>query len=224
MKVVIVEDEIRIREGIVKLLKKLDSSYEIVGEAWNGLDGLEICKKEKPDLVITDIKMPQMDGLQMLVNMSREGMHPKVIVLSAYSEFEYARGAMRLGVTEYLLKPISLSEFSQALENIKEQIEKDNQKKPDQVGTMNQVFRDIIDGRMEISEQTATYLSKNYNISVDQSFIIICIYLGSNFEADSTRTQGELIHSFSRYKANSWESSPWMDRSGRSTEYKQRNQ
>ena len=105
MRIVIVEDEIRIREGISKLLGKIDPSYEIVGEAENGRAGLELVKAARPDLVITDIKMPEMDGLQMLEELHKDGLLIKAIVLSAYSEFAYAQQAIHLGVSEYILKP-----------------------------------------------------------------------------------------------------------------------
>lgn len=204
MKIVIVEDEVRIREGIEKLLKKLDSDYQIVGMACNGHDGLTVCREQNPDVVITDIKMPQMDGIHMLSAMNEEGNRAKAIVLSAYSEFEYARKAMKLGVTEYLLKPIALSDFSQALENVKQQIEKDRQKKPAQVGTMEQVFRDIISGRMEMVKETANYLRNNYQIEPEQSFVMICVYLGKNFDKELNQSKKQLLHAFSLYKGISY--------------------
>lgn len=128
MKFVIVEDEIRIREGILRLLPKLDKENEIVGEAENGLEGLEIIRKEKPDVIITDIRMPLMDGLDMLEKLHEEGCDAKAIVLSAYSEFEYARQAIRLGVTEYLLKPIVIGDFSDAVERVKKRMGKGQKK------------------------------------------------------------------------------------------------
>ena len=70
MKVLIVEDEIRIREGIRKLLTKLSEEYLVIGEAENGVQGLNMVMDLRPDLVITDIKMPQMDGLEMLLQLS----------------------------------------------------------------------------------------------------------------------------------------------------------
>ncbi len=200
MNVVIVEDEVRIREGIVNLLKKIDPSCEIAGEAVNGLDGLNICKKIKPDIVITDIRMPHMDGIQMLTHLKQVGVSPQVILLTAYSEFEYARSAMKLGVTEYLLKPISVNDFTIALDNSKQKLQREKQIKPAQVGTMVQVFRDIIDGRIEISEETEEYLLHNYDIKLDQSFLLICSYLGSDFENKVEQAQKQLLHSFSRYK------------------------
>ena len=122
MRILIVEDEIRISEGIEKLLHKIDSEYEIAGIAADGIEGLQMCRQLNPDLIITDVQMPEMDGLKMLEAVYAEGFAAKAIVISAYSEFEYARGAMKLGVTEYLLKPVNLSEFTNALENIKHQI------------------------------------------------------------------------------------------------------
>ncbi len=109
MKIVVVEDEIRIREGISRLLGKLKQGYEMEGEA-EIEQGLELIRRVKPDVVITDIKMPKMDGFEMLKIMYREGIQAKAIVLSAYSEFEYARKAMSMGVTEYLLKPVTFGD------------------------------------------------------------------------------------------------------------------
>ena len=144
MRIVVIEDEIRIREGIIKLLGKLNKGYEVVGEADNGRTGLELLKEKCPDIVITDIRMPEMDGLEMLQAMYEIGLNTKAIVISAYSEFEYARTAMKLGVTEYLLKPITLSAFSQSLNKVAFQIKKERTKKPDQLATLEQVFRELV--------------------------------------------------------------------------------
>ncbi len=200
MKIVIVEDEVRIREGFFKLLGKLGDEYEIVGEAGNGRQGLEVCRDKKPDLVITDVQMPEMDGLQMLQSIYDEGLDIKAIVLSAYSEFEYARTAMKLGVTEYLLKPLNISDFSTALENIRHQMEEDRRKKPQAVGTLDQVMREIIGGRMTADDEVEKYLRKNYGIIGTQKFIILCDYLGNQYESQWQREQKELSNSLSFYE------------------------
>ena len=80
-----------------------------------------------------------MDGLEMLERMVKAGIRTKAIVLSAFSEFEYARTAMKLGVTEYLLKPIAYNELMQSLENVSFQIEKERREKPEQIGTPEQM-------------------------------------------------------------------------------------
>lgn len=204
MKVVIVEDEIRIREGIEKLLLKAKDEFELVGEAENGEAGLHLLRELRPDIVITDIRMPLMDGLEMLTQMMNEGLNTKAIVLSAYSEFEYARKAMKLGVTEYLLKPITYHDFLQALENVKYQVEKERQDKPAQIGTIEQIFQFLIDGSLEINDELFSYLSNNYQIEKEQSFAIVCTYLGSNYQEVWEKAKSELAHGLSRYEKLSY--------------------
>lgn len=85
IKIVIVEDEIRIREGMEKLIKKLDDEYEIVGTAENGREGAALVRNVQPDVIVTDIRMPLMDGLEMLTQLYGEGYAGKAVVLSAYS-------------------------------------------------------------------------------------------------------------------------------------------
>lgn len=182
MKIIIVEDEIRIREGISKLLGKLGEDYEVLGEACDGNDGLKLCLKEKPDLVITDIRMPKMDGIEMLEKIYQSGLKTKAIVVSAYSEFEYARGAMKLGVTEYLLKPISLMDFSNALNNIKVQIQEEQLKKPKNIGTPEQTITDLFYGSIELDDEIAAFLLNTYQINVDDPVFIMYAYLGNAFD------------------------------------------
>jgi two-component system response regulator YesN len=202
MKILIVEDEIRIREGIEKLLSKLDQEFEIVGEAEDGEDGLQIIREKHPDMVITDIRMPGMDGLEMLSRIAAEGLGTKAIVLSAYSEFEYARKAMKMGVTEYLLKPIAFHEFAQAIENVKQQIEKEKQEKPDQIGTKEQIFHTLIAGRMAVDEQVSVYLENNYQIQDKQPFFIVYAYLGTEYETALEKTKIYFQHTLSLYARN----------------------
>lgn len=182
MKVAIVEDEIRIREGIEKLLMKLDQNYEIVVTAENGMDGLELIREKKPDIVITDIRMPGMDGLEMLERMTAEGINAKTVVLSAYSDFEYARTAMKFGVTEYLLKPTSLTDFAQAMAHAAEQVMQDKSRKPAGIGSIDQIFRDLLAGRMEITPELEGYLSDNYGLTAESRLTVVLCSPGSPFE------------------------------------------
>ncbi|NLO83912.1 MAG: response regulator [Clostridiales bacterium] len=122
MKIVIVEDEVRIREGIEKLLSKRATEHQVVGMAENGKEGFALILQEKPELVIADIKMPLMDGIQMLAAVREAGITIKAIILSAYSEFAYAQQALKLGVSEYLLKPIVVDELMQAINSIETQL------------------------------------------------------------------------------------------------------
>ena len=198
MKVLIVEDEIRIREGLGKLLSRPGSSYEVIREAGNGEQGLAAILELQPDIVITDIRMPDMDGLEMLERMVKAGIRTKAIVLSAYSEFEYARKAMKLGVTEYLLKPIAYNELMQSLENVTFQIEKERQEKPEQVGTLEQIFFSVLSGKMTVDEQTEAYLANRYHIDCHERMSLLCAYHGENASPEEVRRY--FRHVFSAYE------------------------
>ena len=115
MKIVIVEDEPRIREGIAMLLGRLGPEYQVVASAENGKIGLEKILETRPDLIITDVKMPEMDGVQMLTALRQQGIQTQAVVLSAYSDFSYAQKTMKLGVKDYLLKPIDRESFLEVL-------------------------------------------------------------------------------------------------------------
>ena len=193
MKVVEVEDEIRIREGIEGLLEMMGPEYEFAGSASNGKAGRELIQKEQPDIVITDIRMPDMSGLEMLEKMQKLGLATKSIVLSAYSEFEYARQAMRLGVTEYLLKPVSVDEFSKALNAIKTQIEKEKNIQPQALGTLEQIMGTILYGqtKLDIDIDMEEYLLGKYGIQTKQEIAEVCIYLGTFYKDKAHRVQRE---------------------------------
>lgn len=191
MRVVVVEDEIRIREGIEGLLEMMGADYEFAGSAENGILGLQLIQRVEPDIVITDIRMPKMSGLEMLQEMQKKGILAKVIVLSAYSEFEYARQAMRLGVTEYLLKPISVDEFSQAMEHMKTQIEKEKSIEPLSFGALEQTLGAILYGQLKVDKALEEYLKAQYAIQARQSVAEVCIYLGNEYEARADKVQRE---------------------------------
>lgn len=181
MKIAVVEDEILIREGIRNLLAMQEEEWEFAGEAENGLEGMKLICREKPDVVITDIRMPDMDGLQMLEELKNKGIKVKAVVLSAYSEFEYARTAIKLGVTEYLLKPISIDEFCEALRHIRIQLEKEKQKQPDRLGSLEQVLSGIVYGQLECDESIQSYLVNRYGIYPEDPVVLVCVYLGNEF-------------------------------------------
>ena len=110
MKIAVIEDEKPIREGLVHILNKISPEYQVVGSAENGAEGLILLEEEMPDLIMLDIQMPDMDGLQMLKEARARGIYTKVIILTAYSDFSYAKKAIELGIENYLLKPVNLTE------------------------------------------------------------------------------------------------------------------
>jgi len=192
MKYVIVEDEIRIREGIRGLLSRLSEDTIILGEAENGSDALEIIRQTRPDIVITDIRMPVMDGLEMLETLYREGIEVKAIVLSAYSEFEYARSAMRLGVTEYLLKPIAINDFMRAIDNVRQQIQKERETQSGQMGSLKQIIKGIVESDIQPDDGLTGFLEKKYGIGADTPIALLLYYMPAFSESLIRKATGEL--------------------------------
>jgi two-component system response regulator YesN len=124
MRIVIVEDEAMPRNGLINLIKKLGKNFEIIGEAANGAAGLDIIKSRNPDVVITDIKMPDMSGLDMIEEVKRLEIKSRFIILSGYAEFSYAQKGIELGVDEYLLKPITPDDLEEVLASIEKKLKK----------------------------------------------------------------------------------------------------
>lgn len=119
MRVVVVEDEELVRKGIVQATDWQGMGCEVVGQAANGVQGCEMIRALRPDLVVTDIKMPLMDGVEMIATLRKEGQVVEFIILSAYSEFHYAQKALKLGVADYLLKPFEDSDLAAAVSGLR---------------------------------------------------------------------------------------------------------
>ena len=111
MKVLVVDDEFIIRVGIQTILEQASGDYEYVGSAGNGKSALKEIELLQPDIVITDIKMPEMDGIQLIQEIRKRKWPIGIVVLSSYSEFELVKEAMKQGAADYILK-LSLTEES----------------------------------------------------------------------------------------------------------------
>ena len=114
-RVVLVDDEALILRGLSTVIPWAEMGCEVVGTATNGRAGLELIRKLKPDILFTDIRMPNMDGLTMLAALGSEFPRMQTAVLTAYRDFDYARQALTLGVCRYLLKPSNLEELKEAV-------------------------------------------------------------------------------------------------------------
>ena len=182
MRIVVVEDEIRIREGICKLLAKMFPQHTVVGSAVNGQEGLEMILEEKPDLVITDVKMPIMDGLTMLSILFDKKIKYRAIVLSAYAEFSYAQQAIRWGVSEYLVKPLVVNDFVQSIKNSELQLEESKKQNPVVFDRIDNILLGIIFGGIEVDENLENYVKSKYGISEGTKFSEVQIYLGKRYE------------------------------------------
>lgn len=123
LKVLVVEDEEMIRKGIVLTVDWTALDCVVVGEAANGEEALEVVERCQPTLIITDLKMPKMDGLEMLRRLREGGNHAFVIILTAYDSFAYAQSALRLGAVDFLLKPFHDGELEESILSLRRRME-----------------------------------------------------------------------------------------------------
>lgn len=119
---VVVEDEPRILAHMAQKISRLDARFEVVGTARNGQDALTLAKQLHPDVVFSDVYMPRMDGIALSAQLKALPNAPKVVIISGFQDFAYAREAMRNGVCDYLLKPVSDEELMGVLKRIAEQL------------------------------------------------------------------------------------------------------
>lgn len=138
-KLILVDDEQEVREGILKKVEWEKYGFDIVGQAENGREALEIAERTDPDVVITDIKMPFMDGIRLSEELSKRFPTTKVIILTGFDEFEYAQKAVKLNVVEYVLKPVSANELVEILSRVKLLIDEEKAKKED-INTLKEYY------------------------------------------------------------------------------------
>lgn len=121
--VVVAEDEELLLNNLVQKIGKADSDFQVIGTAQTGDQALSLVEKLNPDLLITDIRMPVMDGIALLTRVRSQFPITKFIITSGFSDFEYAKKAINLKVSDYLLKPIDIEELRGALQKIKQEFQ-----------------------------------------------------------------------------------------------------
>jgi len=164
LKVVLVDDEPIIREGLLLDVPWKEIGMEVVGQAEDGEQALDVLKETSPDIVLTDVRMPFLGGLDFIREAQKEHPHIVYLIISGHDEFSYAQQAVKLGVDEYILKPIEIVDLKESLKRIKTSIE-DRKKKIHETLQMKDklkesLFRDIIlksIGRKDLSPRLEEY-------------------------------------------------------------------
>lgn len=127
-KVLIVEDEVLVREGLKSVIGWDKLGMEVVGDAANGRQALEIYERERPDIVLTDIRMPVMDGLELIARIREEDKKTGIVILTCYEEFGYLQEALRMGVSDYILKlKMKPAEIEAAMAKVKKKLDEDEE-------------------------------------------------------------------------------------------------
>ena len=196
LKVLIVEDEEMIRKGIVLTVDWAALDCMVVGEAANGVQGLEAARRLEPSLIITDLKMPQMDGIEMLKALRAQGCTAYVIILTAYDNFSYVQSALRLGAVDYLLKPFHDGDLENAITRVQQRM------KPETTETAPLGIVRKGD-KSKYVQEAMDYISAHYNdpdISVGtvaKSLNISEGYLSHTFKKETDYT---LLNYLTRYR------------------------
>lgn len=128
-RILIADDEAIIRNGLKRIVKWEELGFQIAGEAKNGEAALTFLCNENPDIVLLDIRMPQISGLDLIAKARAAGFTGKVIIISGYSDFNYAQQAIELGVKFYLTKPINKNELEQILQSLHKELDAETKKK-----------------------------------------------------------------------------------------------
>lgn len=174
MRIVIVEDEIKIREGIAKMIET-QTEHIVQGEAVNGEEGIEMILRFKPDLVITDVRMPKVDGLDMVRILYERKVPLHVAILSGYSEFEYAQKAIKYGVDEYLLKPLDIDDIKRMLDKVEKKIQREEMIN----GTPGMHLRNLLIGKEKDFEKNCDVLKDICGFQDEGEYELFAGYIGS---------------------------------------------
>lgn len=207
-KIVIVEDEELIRKGLQYTFNWLDYDCVVVGDAKNGKEGIEAIMDLNPDIVITDIKMPILDGLEMLSKFKNDDF--ETIVITGYAEFDYAKKAIKENVSDFILKPIDHNELAKALEKIVKKIKNKNMLNTisKSVGSFSDIS--ILDSEMYFKNtnyetwfipKVLKYIEKNFSKKISVNDIadeleISSTYLNRKFKKETNYTFNSFLNKY----------------------------
>lgn len=130
-KILLVDDESEIRDGMIQKLDWHALGYDVAAAAENGVEALELAEQVQPEVIMTDIRMPFMDGLEFIEKVIEQLPAVKIIVFSGFDDFEYAQKAINLGVEEYILKPVSAKQLEESLVKLKTKMDEELETKRD---------------------------------------------------------------------------------------------
>lgn len=183
LKVLVVDDETVVRRGIVLGVDWAAMGCVVVGEATNGEEGIAAVERYSPNLIITDVRMPRMDGIEMMNRLRTQGCRAHVIVLTAYSDFSYARSALQFGADDYLLKPFRDQELVAAIDRVR-------QKEQELTTLTPQNILPLVKGdKSKYVLQALSYIGEHYS-DQDISITTISQHLGVS--------EGHLSHVFKK--------------------------
>jgi YesN/AraC family two-component response regulator len=153
----IAEDEEKMRDYLARKVAELDPRFVCVGTAADGEEAVDLIECRMPDLLVTDIKMPVLSGLELVKRIRRTNPDLRIVIVSGYSEFEYARTAIELGVDEYILKPVAVESLGETLRRVRIRLEASAGQVEAEFG-----LGGIRAGEADLVKAVGVYLKENY--------------------------------------------------------------
>lgn len=194
-KIMLVDDEEEVRKSIIRKINWQDAGFEVIGDAENGEDALEKIEQNEPDVVLTDIKMPYMDGLTMAEKIRQNYPSIKIVIFSGFDEFEFAKRAIKLNVIEYILKPVNVEELTAILKKIRNNLDEEIEQKRNvnllresyikSLPTIREHFlNDLVHGGMDA--ETISSKLEEYAIDIDhaQQWMVAAIHMEPEEKVD----------------------------------------
>lgn len=203
-KVFLVEDEVVVREGIRRNIQWEQYGFHYAGDAPDGELALPMIRQIKPDLLITDIKMPFMDGLSLIEVVREELPKTKIVIISGYDDFSYAQQAIRMGVEQYLLKPVIKEKMAEMLLEMGKKIEAEHrqqeylesfQRETQEYENFSRrrFFEQIVTGGLSVSEMTETAKSMGIPLNAPCYNIVLFCLSGARYDASSPESYTEAL-------------------------------
>lgn len=130
-KIVIIDDEYFFRQALIKYIENFSEEFIVVGNGGNGEKGIQLIEQYHPDIILIDISMPQMTGFEVIQHIEKQQMKSRFIIISGYDKFEYAQQAIKLGVQDFLLKPVTTESLYKSLKKVGDSIDAENRREDD---------------------------------------------------------------------------------------------
>ena len=177
VKLLVADDEEVIRRGVAKYIRLHTDRFDKIYEAENGQEAIDLLLKYQPDILLLDVQMPLKNGLDVMKEAERAGLHPIVVILSGYDEFKYAQQALRYGAKEYLLKPARASDILKCLNRLGD----------DSLGLEEPCVQEEENGTNQLVKRAKEYIAEHYmeNITLSDTAEILGItggYLSTLFQ------------------------------------------
>ena len=199
--IVVAEDEVLLLENLIQKIEDSQTGFEVIGSAQTGIQVYDLITELNPDVLITDIRMPVMDGLTLIKKVREFHPHIDIIIISGFSEFEYAKTAIKYQVSEYLLKPVDTQELYQALSKLKNKYMMEE-------NSLQDIFKQELSNKSpaEIAEVLKEYIIGHFNeeISLNQiahNMNYSCSYLTKIFYQQYECTPTKYLISLRMQKA-----------------------